>query len=153
MKICRTKEEVKDFIKPYQDVLSKLPEDTKIKLIYTHDHGVSLSASEYEREVIETLKEVTKIMPPLEQNIVVFRHDENNEYDNQDRPWHAHSFLPEGTNEFANIKTVYEVIIPKGSRILPTCALDLLGAFTEQEVILEKEKIKPLTENLYIYMP
>ena len=45
----------------------------------------------------------------------------------------------------------YEVYIPAGAKILPTCGLNIPGAFTEEEVLLDRNKLKKIAKFKYIY--
>ena len=144
-------EEVREFIKNhYEDYLNNLDDKKKSRLIRTHSFGVT-TQNVNDVEIIKTIDDSIADVPKTPYGIVVYRGDDNDNYKNEDRPYLAHTFLSKTADDYTKKGKKYEVYIPADSKILPTCGLNIPGAFTEEEVLLDRKKLEKIAKYKYIY--
>lgn len=144
-------EEVREFIENfYEEYLNTLDDKKTSCLIRTHNFGVT-TQNINDRKIIKAIDVSIADVPKTPYGIVVFRGDDNNCYKNENRPYLAHTFLSETADNYTKKGKKYEVYIPAGAKILTTCGLNIPGAFTEEEVLLDRNKLKKIAKFKYIY--
>lgn len=149
-KIFTLEKEVQEFLQDYYDPFFRILSDgDKQKLISTHSHGPRESDID-DKDILTTIQSTLSEIPSTPIDLVLFRGDDFNSYTDNMRPFLAHTFLETVAKNF-HTKTMYTVYVPSGSKILPTCGLDVPGAFPEQEVLLETAKLKKMGRYSFLY--
>jgi hypothetical protein len=144
--------DVKAFLNDYYtDFFRQYLSQRQISLILsTHSTGRS-SDNSYDNTVFECIRDVLYNIPETPYDIMLFRGDDKYYYKDQTRPFLAHSFLKKFALTFTQSNNLYTVLIPAGSKILPTCGLPSMGAFPECEVLFDISKLKKYKNNTYIF--
>lgn len=147
-----TEKEVQDFLKKYYNkFFHNIPESQKNALLTAHSRQLQLSFAN-DSEIISSMRNLQEIAPHTPYDIILFRGDDCNYYTDINRPFLAHTFLKNIADNFTEKDNIYQVYVPAGSRIIPTCGLKTVdGVFREQEVIIETEKLKKISANAYVY--
>ena len=91
-----------------------------------------------DKEVIEAIKEVITIIPPFDEDVVLYRGGKESDFDG-DRPYLSSSFIKTTGESFCKNQdsNLYKIRVYKGSRAIPTCGMGIPGCEAEQGVILE----------------
>lgn len=117
------------------------PKDLINNVLSIKSSGRKISNSG-DREVIEAINKMMAIIPPFEEDVVLYRGGKESDF-NGDRPFLSSSFL-KATGESFNEKPdskLYKIRVYKGSRAIPTCGMGIQGCEVEQGVILETKFI------------
>lgn len=120
----------------YVNFTDEIEESDKMKIATIQSHGLVLGA-EYDDECIDAIRRNMINCPELLEDIIVYRGGKMN-YNN--RPYLSASFLKCIAKEkFANgseFKT-HKIILKKGSKIIPLCAINSWHGDPEAELILD----------------
>ena len=146
-----SEKEVHEFLeKYYSNFFRIIPDKEKNALLISHSRQLQISF--HDDEIFSLMRKLQKIAPFTPYDLMLFRGDDYKYYADIDRPFLAHTFLRKTAEKYTENNSIYQVYVPAGSRILPTCGFKSASdVFCEQEVIIETEKLEKISSNVYVY--
>lgn len=123
----------------------------KIRLLSIQSFGRSANNRSDEgiiREFEATIKEIN----PVKENLILYRGSKEKDF-HSNRPFLSTSFLKKTALSFVNERNshLYKILVRKGARVIPTCAMGVMGCEYEQEVVIETNRLHRVGLRTFIY--
>lgn len=125
--------------KKWKAFFDSLPKAIRNNVLSIQSRGRT-SNEPADEKVINALYETIRIIPPFEEDIVLYRGGKEEDFSTE-RPFLSASFLKQTAERFSKNGELYRIIVRKGARAIPDCGMGIDGCGPEEEVILETSKI------------